>query len=88
MEEFFEINDFLPINRYMELQKSYPQESNFGKSGMNYNKRTFTNNDKKFSEFLDQNICWKQFMIDLNQQKVSLNSYKGKKLCIFMWASW
>ena len=27
----FEINDFLPINRYMELQKSYPQESNFGK---------------------------------------------------------
>lgn len=27
-------------------------------------------------------------LIDLNQQKVSLNSYKGKKLCIFMWASW
>ena len=27
-------------------------------------------------------------LIDLNQQKVSLDSYKGKKLCIFMWASW
>ena len=27
-------------------------------------------------------------LIDLNQQKVYLNSYKGKKLCIFMWASW
>ncbi len=27
-------------------------------------------------------------LIDLNQQKVSLNNYKGKKLCIFMWASW
>ena len=27
-------------------------------------------------------------LIDLNQQKVSLDNYKGKKLCIFMWASW
>ena len=27
-------------------------------------------------------------LTDLDQKKVSLNTYKGKKLCIFMWASW
>ena len=65
----FEIKDFLPIDRYMKLQKSYPQESYFGKSSIKYNKRTFVNNDEKFAEFLDENLCWKQFIIDLNQQK-------------------
>lgn len=34
------------------------------------------------------NVLFDINLIDLNQQKVSLNSYKGKKLCIFMWASW
>ena len=34
------------------------------------------------------NVLFDINLIDLNQQKVSLNNYKGKKLCIFMWASW
>tara|TARA_Y100000814_G_scaffold260604_1_gene211397 strand:+ start:614 stop:754 length:141 start_codon:yes stop_codon:yes gene_type:complete len=27
-------------------------------------------------------------LTDFNQEQVSLDVYRGKKLCIFMWASW
>jgi hypothetical protein len=27
-------------------------------------------------------------LLNFDNQKVSLNKYRGKKLCIFMWASW
>ena len=71
----FEIKNFLPQERYEKLKNAYPSEPYFDNNGNTYNRRTFTNSNKKFSEFLNKNNCWKEFTDDLQKQEFIDSAY-------------
>jgi len=71
----FEIKNFLPKERFEELKNNYPTEKYFDDNEKLYNRRTLSNSDKKFSNYLSSNSCWKEFITDLESQEFIENAY-------------
>ena len=64
----FEIDDFLPKEKYSKIIKNFPNCKLF-EGGDGINPVSINVNDNKLEEFLNENQEWKDFVLDIQSEK-------------------